>query len=297
MKIHCFSVVVLASVLMMAGSAAAQTTNYAYDFTGYNVDPADMETVFGPKVAEVDAGGVGYSFGAGLDAFRNLNLISQVFRIQQDVVIGNGSLGQIVAPAGGYVFAYTLDYTGTSNGVPESPVDDLKLLHLMERPGIFPGGAISNPGDFAALTEIVGAAYNTFNLPGRNLPNVVPPGPTPPFELYPAGVDGVENNYADFAGFGPFMSSEIDFEWPGAGTRVNPGTTAMALLFTTPDVQIWQIGVGTGDSGEGAEVFGGGEGLDGIPALIPVVPEPASGLVLLLGGGLFLLKRRPGAGR
>ncbi len=283
------ALVTVLSLVLAVGSAEGTQTDFTYDFTGYSVSPAVLETVFGPKVAELDAQVEGYDFGGALDALRNLNLITQVFQVPAGpgVSIGIGEGGSsIEVPGGGYVFAYTLDYTGTLGGVTQSPINDLKLLRLIESPALL--GGISNPGPFMALDEITGSVYNTAPLPGA-------PSGTPPFEAYPDGVTGVELDYADYSGFGPFRSSELDLEWPGTG-QINPGTTAMGLVFTTSNVQIGQIGVGTGDSGEGAEVFGGGTGLVGIPALVPIIPEPASVLTLMLGAA-FLARRRAAEAR
>jgi hypothetical protein len=261
------TIVALTAVLFswqaaMAGSVAA---------SGVDISSASLETVLGSKVAELDAKGIGFSFGGATDPHRNLNVTTQVFQASSVV-----DLGGVVLQPGDYTFAYTLDYTDLSmNGTVNSPVQDLQLNRVIESAI---NGA-TNAGPHIAVDQVKGAAYNTaaeFN--GR------------PF-------DGVSSYQADAVGF---IMSQVEFSY-SANDQLVPGEAAMALLFTGPDIEVWQCGwdstlgdwnPGTGDSLEGGDLIGGGGQVGDIPVLVPVVPEPAT--LALLGGSLLVAVRRRG---
>jgi len=264
------------SLVAMAGAPAiGQVTQWSYDYTGYSAPSASLETLLGTKIAELDAAGVGYNFGGPLDPFRNLNVISQVFRADQAVTIGTGVNGSTIAlQPGDLTFAYTLDYTGTIPGGGESPINDFQLYRVIVDE-VFANPPIHNPGPFVALDRVLGAGYNT--APEYN---------TPIFEPYPTGTTGEEVNYVPTY---QFQTSEVEFAWP-AGGEVQPGSKAMVFLFAR-DVTYMQIGVPGGDSGEGGNVLGSGSGQKSFPVLVPIVPEPASALLLTVGG-VFLVRRR-----
>jgi hypothetical protein len=237
-----------------------------------------METIFGPKVAELDAKAYGFDFGGGLDPYRNLNIISQVFKAEEEVTIGIGEGGEnIVIPEGGYTYAYTLDYSAAGGLEDGSNVNDFQLYRVI-LDNVFNG--ISNPGPFVALDQVIGGAYNT-----------APEFNGPAFEPYDDGFTGQELDYVPYGT--DFQSSEAEFSWPG-DDQVRPGTKAMALMFCTPVVQDMQIGWDSveGDTGEGGNVIGGGAELKGIPVLVPVIPEPGSVLLLAMGATWLLRRRR-----
>jgi len=261
----------LCAVAMFSLSAPAvgQITNWVYDFKGYSAPSADMETLFGPKVAELDAKAYGFSFGGTQDPFRNLNIISQVFKADEEVTIGIGENGtNIVIPKGGYTYAYTLDYSTLSGIATNSPVNDFQLYRVVHM----------NPGLFVALDQVIGGAYNT-----------APEFNGPAFEAYPEGFTGEEYDFGS-----AFSTSEAEFSWPN-DDQVDPGTKAMVLMFCTPVVQPMQIGwdsvEGYSGTGEGGDIIGGSATLGEIPVLVPVVPEPGTVLLLTIGTTCLLRRR------
>ncbi len=284
---------IVASCLMilMLGLCVVEAGAAAFDFTGYDVTSANLEAVLGTKVAELDAKAYGFSFGAFDGVFRNLNIITQVFRTEQAVTIGTGENGtEIALEPGGYTFVYTLDYTTLSGGLPNSTVNDFQMFRLVDDQII---NHISNPGEPMAFNKVLGGAYNTNAEFGGG-------SGTPSFELYPAGLTGTETIMVGFESY------KLEYAWPNGG-QVAPGTKAMVFLFTSPETHIWQLGWGSqngqdlptlaerqavGLTGEGGNVVGGGGGVNGIPMYMPVAPEPACLLGLLFGGVGLLKKRR-----
>jgi hypothetical protein len=258
----------------LAGQAGAVTTDWAYDFTGY-APAGDLESVFGPMVASLDAKvDTTFSFGGPTDPYRSLNLISQVFQADAEVTIGTGEGGtEITLQPGDHTFAYTLDYTAGLAGTVDSELKDFQLFRVVDDQ-VF--NYITNPGPFMALQEVIGGACNT--AAGFDGPALVP---------YDQGITATEVD--GFMGM-VLQTSKAQFSWP-QDDQVSPGTKAMVFLFTTGDVDIMQIGWDGTDTGEGANVLAAGKSLDNIPALIPV-PEPAGVLCVLLGGMVALRRRR-----
>ena len=268
-------------VAVLSVSMIAQATDY--DYTGY--DPgAPLEGVFGTKIAELNARDYGYSFGGFNDNHRNFNLISQVFVATQAVTIGTGVGGQqIQLSPGDYTFAYTLDYSQQFGGLVQSPVNDFQLFRKVDDQYI---DFVSNPGPNIALESIQAGGYNT---------GVGFTGTTDP-------IDGISSISTVFPGF---ETGEVQFSWPNDG-QADPNTMAMVFLFCS-DVQVWQMGWGSenggslatmaerfaiGDTYEGGNIFGAGGEASYIPVLIPVIPEPTSSLILLLGMSPLLKWRR-----
>ena len=281
--------IVLAVALYAVGSVQAGTVEFDYEFTGYSVAPADLESTFGVKVGELDAAAYGFDFSGGDTGhgFRNLNIISQVFEATQAVTIGTGQNGTpIELQPGDHTFAYTLDYTNVSGFLGNSAVRDFQLVRIVV-------GAASNPGPMMALGQIAAGGYNTDSAFGGG-------AGTPPFQNYPNGFDGTEWDFG-----ATFLSGQAEYDW--GADLVLPEDKAMVFMFTSPDVDVWQIGWGSengqgkdtlperqaiGDTGEGGSVIGGGSTVPGnIPLLIPV-PEPASLLTFLVAGYSFFLTRR-----
>jgi hypothetical protein len=270
-----FSWVVLVVVLALASATYGQVSNWEYDFTGYNAPVADMETLLGPKIDELDAVATGFSFGGSEGPFRNLNVISQVFRADQVISIGIGENGtNITLQPGDLTFAYTLDYIDSPIGPAQSPVNDFQLFRVVID-DVFSSPPISNPGQQIALNNILAGAYNT-----------APEFSGPAFEAYPQGFTGEETDYVPTYNF---QTSEAEFSYPGTD-QVDPGSKAMALLFAR-DVTIMRIGWDGVSTGEGGNVIGGGSALDDIPVLIPIIPEPTTGLLLLAGAMLLKSKK------
>lgn len=264
-----------------APAVDAQVTNWDYDFTGWQPPepPEELEAWLGPGVGDpLDAKAYGYP-GFGVppnDPLRNFNLISQVFQADHEVTIGTGENGtEIVLHPGDYTFAYTLDYTGETGGEPEASIWSFQLYRVIQD-RVFHDPPILNPGPFMALDEIkAGGYYTASGFEG------------PAFKSYPEGVTGEECDYVpDY----DFQTSEVEFLWD-ASDQVEPRSQAMVFLFTTPDIEIMQIGWNPVDgyTGEGGVVLGG-DARD-IPVLVPAVPEPGSILLLLLGGTLLLTRR------
>lgn len=268
----------LALVALAAAPAAGQVQNWSYDYTGYSAPSASLETLLGTKIAELDAAGVGFNFGGPLDPLRNLNVISQVFVADQAVNIGTGVNGSTIAlQPGDYTFAYTLDYTGQIPGGGNSPINDFQLYQVIIDE-VFATPWIHNPAPWVALDHVMAAGYNTaaeYN--------------SPVLEGYPYGATGEQTDYIPFQY--NFQSSEVEFAWP-AGGEVQPGGKAMVFLFAR-DVTYMQIGVPDGSSGEGGNILGSGTGIKNFPVLVPIVPEPAS-LLMLAMGSACLLRRRVG---
>ena len=271
--------------VLIPAVAGAATINWNYDSAGYDADPAQMQAIFGTKVDELDAAGTGFNFGGPLDPYRNLNIITTVYQATQTVNIGLGESGmQITLQPNDYTFAYTLDYTGTVNTVTNKNIWSFQLYRVIIDEWF---NGISNPGPFMALDEVIAGAYNTTSVVPYDTPPFIPYDPNP---VNASGVTGEEID-SFIGGFGAFQSSEAEFTWD-VNDSVLGTTKAMVLLFTTPDVQIMRIGWDNGDTGEGANVFGGGGALDGIPVLVPVVPEPVTFGMLVLGGSFLLNRRR-----
>ena len=279
----------LAAVLALCAGGAALADSI--DFTGYAVGSPDLEATLGPKVAELDAVAYGFSFGAvGLDPYRNLNIISQVYQADHAVVVGTGVNGtEISLQPGDLTFAYTLDYSVLSDGVGNSPVNDFQLYRVIDDQYF---NMVSNPGPWMALDAIIAGAYNTAAEFGGG-------AGTPAFEPYPNGLTCEE---IDAVGF---QTDEVEFAWP-TDDQVDPGMKAMVFMFLPANTGIWQIGWGSadglgvddlsarqliGETGEGGNVVGGGSRVKGIPILVPV-PEPVSMVVLTLGAMACLLRRR-----
>lgn len=259
------------ALLAVAGLTGIAVGDYEYKFAGYNAPSASLEALFGPALrSPVDARAEGFNFGDGSSPLRNFNVISQVFRANQTVSISP----QITLLPGDLTFAYTLDYTGTLPGVTENPVTDFQLLRVVSDPGIFvdPPG-ISNPGPVIALDNIIGGAYNTFTdyngLPLK--------------DQY--GFTGVLSDYPELG----YLSNFAQFSWVPAN-QLMPRKKAMVLLFAR-DVTYRYIGSAGGVTGEGGNVLAGVD-YDHFPVLVPVVPEPASLLMLIFGGTLLCRRQR-----
>lgn len=264
--------------------------SYTYSYVGPAVGPDAMTSTFGTMVAELNAEAYGFSFGGYADAFRNLNVISQVYRADQQIDLGPGSDGNsIVLNSGDHTFAYTLDYTPLLGGLVNSAVNDFQLYRVVDDQYF---NHVSNPGPAMALDLILGGGYNTDAAFGGG-------SGTP--QLDPS--TGMTGENFDMAGF---ETGEVEFDWPNDGL-VDPNTRAMVLVFVSGDIDIWQIGWGSqagsglenpddriavGDTGEGANVIGGGSHVNGIPVLIPVIPEPGSLLLTLMTTGVCVLRRK-----
>jgi len=273
--LHCLIMGMLAGVMLVAVPANGQVNSWDYDYTGYSVPSASLETVLGTMVAELDADNTGYNFGDPLDPFRNLNVISRVYEAQQAVTIGTGVNGKLIElQPGDLTFAYTLDYTGQMSGTDNSPVVDFQLYQVIIDT-VYSDPPISNPAPFMSLEHVLGAAYNT-----------APEFNTPVFEDYPEGVTGEQTDYVPY-GY-QFQTSEAEFSWT-TGSEVQPGSMAMVFLFAR-DVTYMQIGVPDGTSGEGGNILGYGEVIKNFPVLVPI-PEPTS-ILLLAMGGAHLVRRR-----
>jgi len=251
----------------------------AYEFVGYNAPSASMETLLGPNIKHLSAKDAGFSFGGPTAPLRNLNVISDVYKYQSDtpLTIGTGQLGtEIVLRKGDLTFAYTLDYTAEWGGGQESSVKDFQLWRLVLDSGIFvpPEEPVSNPGPQIALYNILGGAYNT--APGFNGQS---------FEAYANGITGMLDDEPEV-----YQASYTEFSWP-ADHKVAPRSKAMGLIFCH-DVTYMQIGVADGSTGEGGNVIASGAQVKNFPVLIPVVPEPASLLTLILGGTMLCRRKR-----
>jgi hypothetical protein len=262
-----------ATIAVILVSYSVSTAQTALDYLGYNAPAADLTTLFGPKVQELDASLSGFSFGGGdpTHPFRNLNLISTVYEADDPINIGVGVDGtNISLQPGDFTYAYTLDYSATGGIGTEASVNDFQLYRLIERGAPFVPA--SNPGPQIAFSEIFGGGYNTST-----------DFDTRPLEAYPAGLE-----YAEV--FSPPILHDgfVEYAFPSSG-QVAARETVMVFLFVSKNTTWMEIG---GDSNvEGANIIGGGSLVDEIPALVPVVPEPGtfalSGLLCL-----FLLRRR-----
>jgi len=289
------ALVAWAFLCLPAQAAWIQTS---LDYAPVDVASGAMESVFGPQVDELDAAAYGFNFqfkrddaGAGYDdpmhGFRNLNVISQVFVADHQVTVGVGSGGSTIElQPGDYTFAYTLDYTDLDLILPDSAVQDFQILRTVFSDEI----QADNPGARMAVDLLIGGAYNTAAEYGDSGAG------TPALLDYPDGMGSESMDTATLA------ADKLEYDWGSA--TVDPETTAMVLLFCSPDIDIWQVGWGSEDgqglanpvdreavgaTGEGGSVVGGGESIpDSIPLLIPVVPEPAT-LVILAAGGLILI--------
>ena len=264
------------SLVACAGITLGGVTNFYYDYLGYNA-PSSSLSVLGQQVAHLDAAAAGFNFGSPVDPFCNLNVISDVYQATQAVTIGTGVNGaSIVLQPGDLTFAYTIDYTGEDAVVPQNAIKDFQLFRVIVD-SVFSTPAVSNPGPFIALENINGAAYNTaaeFN--GQS------------FVAYSAGVTGKNTDYIPTFNV---QQSRVQFSWP-SDHPVNTGEKAMAFIFCH-DVTYMEIGSDDGSTGEGGNVIGtSGAALKNFPVLIPVVPEPASLLTLVLGGTLLCRRRQ-----
>jgi hypothetical protein len=284
-----------AALVVVFVCQAAQAT-IPYEYTDVSAASGSMESVFGTKVAELDASAYGFNFlfrrdgmGVGYDdpfhGHRNLNVITEVFVATQAISLGTGSGGSpIELQPGDYTFAYTLDYATVDNIFPDSAVRDFQILRTLL--GVSP--PVANPGPNMAMGAISAGAYNT-NLEFGN----------------GAGTAPIQSMAGEALDFGVFVADSVEYDW--GANLVNPQSKAMVLMFTSPDVQVWQVGWGSqggqslatmaqrqavGHTGEGGGTLGGGEAIpDSIPVLIPVIPEPAT-LALVIGGALALVRRR-----
>ncbi len=270
---------VMVAVVAIATSAQAA----ALDYDAISVAAGSMESIFGTKVAELDAKAYGYSFGGFDDSHRNFNVISSVYVATQAVTINTGDGGTISLSPGDYTFAYTLDYSQQLGGFGQSPVNDFQLLRTVDDQYI---NMVSNPGPNMAIDQILSGGYNTAaGYAGLT---------TPPDDI---STELVEIPLFEYA--------EVQFSWPNDG-QANPGEMGMVFLFCR-NVQVWQVGWGSengqyvdsvpqrfaiGETGEGGDIFGGGDRASYIPVLVPVVPEPASGLILLMGVSSYFFKKR-----
>lgn len=261
-----------AVIAIVVGPVAANTTEATYDFLGLSVDSGDMESTFGPKVAELDARAEGFDFGSGTDPYRNLNLISQVHQVETGLALGTGDGGsEIALSPGDHVFAYTLDYTDSQTGTGEAAIKDFQLLRAVINK-VF--ADVENAGAMIAFDQIAAGAYNT-NTEFA----------TPALDAFPEGLTGEETNALPGENF---FLGDAEYGWPSGGPMVMPGNKAMVMLFTTPDVTIYAAD----GNGEGANIIGGGSSLDEIPALVPI-PEPMTTAALMVGGfGLVAARRR-----
>ena len=52
---HLSAYLCVVAMLILSTPAMGQVTTWSYDFKGYSAPSADMESLFGPKVAELDA--------------------------------------------------------------------------------------------------------------------------------------------------------------------------------------------------------------------------------------------------
>lgn len=290
-KLRCTKVLITL-VVGLGLSITVQGDPVPYDFTGYSTSEGSLAAAFGTKVAELNAVSYGFDFSGGdsMHGLRNLNIITQVFVATQPVTIGTGENGtQIELQPGDYTFAYTLDYSNALGFVGNSAVSDFQLARVVV------AGDTSNPGEMIAFGEIIAGGYNTHPEFGGGTG-------TPGFQNYPDGFTGT------IWDFGPsFLTGNAEYDWGSA--VVLPETKAMVFMFTTSDVNVWQVGWGSengqgkgtlaerqaiGNTNEGGNVVGGGSTVPmNIPLLIPVVPEPVSFFsILLIGNFFFLTKRR-----
>ena len=251
-----------------------------FDFTPYNAPTANMVSLLGPRIEQLDAKAAGFNFGDFTNPHRNFNCISEIYQADREITIGTGVNGTpIVLQPGDLTFAYTLDYTGTKPGVDQTALTDFQLARII-LDGVFQETLVDNPGPHIALENVIAGGYNTatgFN--GKAL------------KAYDDGIRGEISDWReddiDYA------SSMVQFSWPMAA-QLLPGEKAMVFLFCK-DVTYMQIGVADGSTYEGGNMLGGGTGPQFFPVLIPVVPEPASLVMLALGG--MILHRRRGASR
>jgi hypothetical protein len=256
-------VLAVLALLAACGTTNAQTIT-AVDYKDFNAPAADLTTLFGPKVASLDAvNDLGFDFSAGqglVGKYRNLNVISEVYQAAAPINIGTGVGGNPIELAvGDYTYAYTLDYTAGTFGSLEAPINDFSTIRT-------PLGA---PGQSYADSELIGGGYNTAadfdTVPLNDLLlfdyNIVP--------------DGYDYTF-------------LQYYFPSVG-QVLPGDKVMLFLFATQNTTWFQAG-GSG-FGEGGSIIGGSANLDDIPVLVPVVPEPATALMSGLLG-LALLRRR-----
>lgn len=248
-------------------ATAASTMAQGIDYAPYDAPASQLTALFGPNVASLDAkndAAFDFSEGQGLlGQFRNLNIISNVYQADAPITIGLGVNGSnIELDVGDYTYAYTIDYSMNNGAAPESPIKDLQTIRV-------PSLDFGFPNDYA-VSEIIGAGYNS------NATDFTPL----PLDSYPGG--------AEVAQHIPGTLTNVEFSYPSIA-QVQPRDKVMVFLFVTEDT-IWRQSGGLG-FGDGGSVIGGGQGLDDIPVLMPVVPEPATAV---LGGlvALVLLRRR-----
>lgn len=267
-----------AALLAASIPAFGQTTNWEYDYAAYSAPSSDLEVLFGTKVAELDAKASGYNFGTAMDPLRDLNVISQVFQADQATTIGTGVNGSTIElQPGDYTFTYTLDHTQLTAGAQRAPLKDFQLYRVVINE-VFASPPINNPGPQMALDEVMGGGYNT-----------APEYAGLPLQSYPLGFTGEEKDLILLSD--KYVTTEAEYSFDEAN-QFQPGTKIMFMMFCTSNVQPYQMGWNPvdGDTGEGANVTGGAT-LEGIPVIVPVVPEPASSLLFVLAAGL--LCRRP----
>jgi hypothetical protein len=279
------AVLCVGAVLVGVCSATAEVYwEGPFDFTPYNAPTANLETMLGPRIQQLDAKAAGFDFGNFMNPFRNFNCISEVYQADRQITIGTGVNGtSIVMQPGDLTFAYTLDYTGTIPGVDQTALTDFQLARIILDDHLFRDALVDNPGPHIALEYIIAGGYNTNTASGFNAKAL---------KDYDEGIRGEISDWRDVEI--PYASTMVQFSWP-MSDQLMPGEKAMVFLFCH-DVTYMQIGVADGSTYEGGNALGGGTGPQFFPVLIPVpVPEPMSLAMLALGG--VMLHRRRGISR
>ena len=254
------------------GSAHAQWTPIP-NHEAIDVSSGGMEALFGPEVASLNVAVDRplFSFTGSLNHFDDANVITKVF--QADAAV---NLGGITLNVGDYTFAYLIDFPNNPFNA-DGSLDDFQLNAVVTDFGN------PNPNELIALAEIKGAGYSSnveFAATNANY-----------LQSYPeeAATQSVLN-----------MANGVQYDWPvnhpdwpGAPWEqsgfLQPGDKNLVFLFTTPNINILEIGEGANPDGG---VFQGSDTVEYIPVLVPVVPEPGTSMLLVIGAVALLARRR-----
>jgi len=254
--------------------AIAQTDISPYQ--GIDVASADLVSTFGSMVQDLDVVQDRPSFDFGSGAFQNANLTSMVFQADESVSLGGG----LTLAVGDYTFAYLVDLRNNPF-TQDGSLNDLQLNAMVS------DSNNPDPSELIALSKIKGAGYST---------NI---------EFGPHN-SGYLQSYPDSAQQQDWgVATYVQYDWPtqhpgdpSKSGYLQPGDMGLVFLFTTPDIQVLEIGEGAGALG--ATMFGGGSGIEdveNVPVLVPTVPEPS--MMLLFSGfvAIFSLSRSDRYGR